>query len=337
MALAVFLSACQTGDGANFLVQDFTGYGKNYKKVDVFRLTPGETMAQVKEKIDAKYEVVRKTEVNGYQLETWMYEKWDAQVGPDTFKGKYFVFFVDGKFLDWNSNGDVSYIYSSLERSEPGGRKVAKKKSGTGTGFAISRNGHILTNEHVAGDCKSVNIVRDGVRYAATVVGVDRANDLALLRADFRVSNPMPLSSQALPVLGSAVTVIGFPLNGLVSESMTVTTGVVSAQSGLDNDVSQFQLSAPVNPGNSGGPVINGKGEVIGIVVSKLNSLYAAAATGDFAQNVNFGIKSSIAEIFVASLGAPLHRPATDERPALGTEQLVARYRKSVFLIQCQN
>lgn len=339
LGLAVTLSACATDDGAPFLIQDFAGYGSNYKKVDVFRLTPGDTKSQVQSKIAAKHEVIRQTEVNGYRLETWMYERWEARVGPDVYLGKYFVHFVDGEFVDWNNNGDVNFIYARLERREPGGgsKSAKREKAGTGTGFAITPDGFILTNEHVAGNCRTIHVHQNGRKFRANLIGKDPNADLALLQSDLRFATPIDLSVDPVPPLGADLTVMGYPLSGLVSGSLTVTTGVVSARTGLNNDASRFQLSAPINPGNSGGPVIDRKGRVIGIVVSKLNVIAAAAYTGDVAQAVNFGVKSSVARIFVGSQGIAVRNPDEEDASAYSTEQIVNRFKDSVVPITCEN
>jgi S1-C subfamily serine protease len=92
-------------------------------------------------------------------------------------------------------------------------------------------------------------------------------------------------------VIGEQVVAFGFPLTGLLSSSGNVTTGVVSAGSGLRDNPVNFQISAPVQPGNSGGPLFDQYGNVIGIVVSKLDAAKVSGLTGDIPQNVNFAIK----------------------------------------------
>src|SRR4029077_18418126 len=93
---------------------------------------------------------------------------------------------------------------------------------------------------------------------------------------------------------GEEIIVIGFPLKGLLSSAPTITTGIVSSLAGLRDDRTRFQISAPVQPGNSGGPVLDKSGNVVGMVVSKLNVLRIARMTGDIPQNVNFAIPVSI-------------------------------------------
>ena len=103
--------------------------------------------------------------------------------------------------------------------------------------------------------------------------------------------------------VGETIAVYGFPYAGLLSSSGNFTKGDVSAVVGLRQNSGQMQITAPVQPGNSGGPVLDGNGNVVGVVVSKLNALGVASVTGDIAQNVNFAIKASVAKNFLEANG----------------------------------
>ena len=105
---------------------------------------------------------------------------------------------------------------------------------------------------------------------------------------------------------GDDVVVVGFPLSGLLADQVNVTTGSVSALAGLHNDNHLLQMSAPVQPGSSGGPLFDLSGNVIGIVVTKLNARLVAEETGDFPQNVNFAIKHGVARRFLELKGLGL-------------------------------
>jgi S1-C subfamily serine protease len=99
--------------------------------------------------------------------------------------------------------------------------------------------------------------------------------------------------------LGEDVTVTGFPLAGLLSNDLIVTSGQVNSLAGLANDPTMLQISAPVQPGNSGGPLLDRSGAIVGVVVSKLNVERLAKLTGDMAQNVNFAIKPEVLRLFL--------------------------------------
>src|SRR5271166_2120217 len=161
----------------------------------------------------------------------------------------------------------------------------------SGTGFAVADGSSVITNFHVIDGCKSVHIanVGDGL-----IKKVDPGNDIAIIQPVRPISRPLRFRTGDPLKPGEDIIVIGFPLRGLLSSAPTVTTGIVSSLAGLRDDRTRFQISAPVQPGNSGGPVLDKAGSVVGMVVSKLNVLRIARMTGDIPQNVNFAIPASI-------------------------------------------
>ena len=92
---------------------------------------------------------------------------------------------------------------------------------------------------------------------------------------------------------------IGFPFHGLLTSDFTVTTGIISSLAGLFNDARFLQISAPVQPGNSGGPLLDTSGNIVGVVAEKLNALRVAKATGDIPENINFAIKTGALRDFL--------------------------------------
>ncbi len=210
----------------------------------------------------------------------------------------------------------------------PASEPEKERSGGSGTGFLVSTNGDFLTNSHVVSGCSSVSI--DGV--TAEVVAQDEAFDLALLRV-----TPAPEASPATfsekPArLNSDVTVIGYPLLGLLG-GINVTRGSVASLKGLAGDGVQMQISAPVQPGNSGGPVVNAAGHVVGVVVSKLDAQLVADAIGDIPQNINFAIRAEIAKLFLYQNGVePIE---ADEAEALAPEDLAEAAQSFTRLITC--
>lgn len=203
-----------------------------------------------------------------------------------------------------------------------------ERSGGSGTGFLVSVNGEFLTNSHVVSGCSSVSI--DGV--AATVVAQDAAFDLALLRVT-PAPEALPAQFSEKPArLNSDVTVIGYPLLGLLG-GVNVTRGSVTSLKGMGGDGVQMQISAPVQPGNSGGPVVNAAGQVVGVVVSKLDAQVVADAIGDIPQNVNFAIRSEIAKLFLYQNGVePIEAVET---AALPPEDLAELAQSFTRLITC--
>lgn len=177
---------------------------------------------------------------------------------------------------------------------------AATKRVATGTGFYISRQGHVLTNAHVIEKCREITVSRQGgAAVPASVVKSDTSNDLAVL-----IATPSPAVAAfraGRPVRpGEAVVVYGYPMTGTLSSSGVVTNGSISALSGFRDDSRYLQVSAPIQGGNSGGPVLDTAGNVVGIATSSLGS-----RSRDVPQNVNFALKADVARTFLAAAGVP--------------------------------
>ena len=142
-----------------------------------------------------------------------------------------------------------------------------------------------------------------GQDIAATVIAVDAQRDLALLRTEADAGPVLPFRRTAEVRRGENVVTYGFPLAGLLSSGPTLTTGDVSALAGLGDNPRQIQISAPVQQGNSGGPLLDLRGHVVGVIVSKLNAQRIAERTGDIPQNVNFAVKHTEAVDFMREHG----------------------------------
>jgi S1-C subfamily serine protease len=175
-----------------------------------------------------------------------------------------------------------------------------ERRGSTGTGFFASAAGHVVTNAHVIEDCQVARVrPSGGVAAPARILARDAANDLALLETDMRPTRFATIRPAAR--LGEAVAVFGFPLSRVLASSGNFTLGNITALAGIRDDTRFFQISAPVQPGNSGGPLLDENGNVIGVVTSKLNALRTIAATGDVPQNVNFAIRASGLVAFLES------------------------------------
>ena len=194
-----------------------------------------------------------------------------------------------------------------------------ERPNSSGTGFVVAE-GRVLTNQHVIGECGRL-VVRSAneQRYAARVLAIDRSRDLALLSVPPAVGPALSFRDQPAIRRGEPVVTYGFPLSGLLSSGPNLTTGDLSALAGLRDNPMNFQITAPVNPGNSGGPLLDSQANVIGVVVSKLNAMRTAEMTGgDIPQNVNFAVKGTEALAFLRANGVqPLVRSSTgaDKRP----------------------
>lgn len=216
------------------------------------------------------------------------------------------------------------------QKSQPKERRTAS----SGTGFYVSTGGHILTNHHVVKDCQRLDVARPGQpAERVKLVASDQKNDLALLLGDAR---PAVLPAFRTRVrLGDGIAVYGFPLSGVLATGGNFTLGNVTALAGLGDDTSQFQISAPVQPGNSGGPLLDKFGNVVGVIVAKLNVLGVARYTNDVAQNVNFAIKASTASAFLETAG--LSAPTGELSQELDPADLADRAKEFTVKVMCRD
>ncbi len=213
--------------------------------------------------------------------------------------------------------------------------KPAKAMTQSGTGFAISAAGHVVTNAHVVRGC--VGDIQGNLGGEAPIklrlVSSDPTNDLALLQA------PSPFKEIATirdkPVhSGDSVVAIGYPFHGMLTSDFTVTTGIVSSLSGVMNDTRYLQISAAVQPGNSGGPLFDTDGQIVGMVSAKLDALKVAKETGDLPENINFAIKTGMLRDFLDN-SAIDYRTASDAKGDLKTSDIAKNARAFTLLISC--
>jgi uncharacterized protein len=220
--------------------------------------------------------------------------------------------------------------------THPGPFELKHQVESSGTGIIVSTSGDVLTADHVVEDCAEVHVTRPGSPMEdAKVTGRDSINDLALLRMSSGSETVASFRGGRGIRAGDSVMVIGYPLIGILSDEASVATGIVSALSGEDNDSRLLQITAPVQSGNSGGPLVDTAGNVVGVVTSKLDALAVAAATGDVPQNVNFAVKQSLALSFLESRGVDVTVDTAAQ--ALDAAELAERVRQFTVLVECWN
>lgn len=166
--------------------------------------------------------------------------------------------------------------------------------AGNGSGFFIDPSGYFVTSEHVAsaGSVFFVGSKNSGWRQAK-LIDTDEEDDLALLKIEHQ-ADPFTVSDSDQVTLGQIVATIGFPNIELQGLSPKFTRGEISSLAGVKDDPATFQISVPVQPGNSGGPLFDERGRIVGIVSARLNQDAAVALTGTHTQNVNYAVKSSV-------------------------------------------
>jgi TPR repeat protein len=204
-------------------------------------------------------------------------------------------------------SGEGDRLGSSLAEMRP---------ASSGTGFFITEDGYFVTNEHVVKGGGQVRLVTSAGLISAKVVRVDAANDLALLKAVGKFT-PLPIAASRAVRLGNTVATVGFPNIGLQGFAPKLAKGEIASLSGVQDDARYFQISVPVQPGNSGGALVDERGNVVGVVSAKLSARAALAASGALPENVNYAVKSSFLLGFLESVpevSAKLKEPNAKER-----------------------
>lgn len=213
--------------------------------------------------------------------------------------------------------------------------KPEKLASQSGTGFLVSTSGHLVTNQHVVDGC--VGDIQGSLTGEAPVklrlVSSDETNDLALLQAPGTFKEIAVIKDKAIHS-GDSVVAIGYPFHGLLTSDFTVTTGIVSSLSGVLNDTRFLQISAAVQPGNSGGPLLASSGEVVGVVAAKLNALKFVKATGNIPENINFAIKTGALRDFLDN--SVVSYQTSDSKTELKTPDIARNARAFTLLISCK-
>jgi S1-C subfamily serine protease len=169
----------------------------------------------------------------------------------------------------------------------------------SGSGVVIAAHGEVLTNAHVVENCTNIS-VRPSSAAPAYLVARDERNDLAVVRSNLPLSSVVVFRDGRPVRAGDRVVALGYPLSGILAPTASLSVGNVSALAGLRGDSRFLQISAPVQPGNSGGPLLDASGHLVGIVTGKLN---AAVVPGHIPENVNFALKAEVARTFLDSQG----------------------------------
>lgn len=217
--------------------------------------------------------------------------------------------------------------------SEVSGSSTSPKPVSIGSGFFVSHDGDLITNNHVVEGCRELRVVRDDTSNTARVVGTNVGADLAVLRVPYKAADIASFRTD-LEKPGEAVIVAGYPLQGLLTSKASVTTGIISALAGPKENENLIQITAPVQPGNSGGPLVDAHGIVIGVIVSKLNSLSVARATGLLPENINFAVKADLARALLDKNGVR-YDASQSKVEQLAIPEIAEKVFKFTAMVQC--
>lgn len=204
----------------------------------------------------------------------------------------------------------------------------------SGTGFAL-QNGYIVTNYHVIENAQEINI--QGIngdfsqKYKATIIATDKHNDLAILHitdTKFQGFRPIPYNLKTtLSEVGEEIFVLGYPLTSTMGDEIKLTTGIISSKTGFQGNASLYQISAPIQPGNSGGPLFDSKGNLIGIVNAKHKGT----------ENVGYAIKTPCLKNLVESSISTSILPHNNQTARLPLTEKVKKLKDFVFMINCSS
>jgi serine protease Do len=230
-------------------------------------------------------------------------------------------------YVNSNRRGSESVVGEAKEPPEAKPNNV----NSSGTGFYINSDGKIVTNHHVVDGCSEVKV--NG--YAASIDFKSEEFDIAVIHADkaSRQSQYIKLSPDAAR-LNSDVTVAGFPYNGLLT-SLNITRGAVSSLKGIGGDAKYIQISAPVQPGNSGGPAVNEFGNLVGVVAARISASAVVELTGTLPENINFAVKPAILRLLLDSNG--IEYSVGDSQKEIKPVDLADKLADAVVLIECNS
>lgn len=237
----------------------------------------------------------------------------------------------------YSVNGHVvygrNYTPRSPERASPGRTSPERttRKSGYGTGFAISDDGVIITSYHVIKDGKHINVqFQDGTLCPAKVIKKSPNIDIAILKIDRSTPDYLVMDSQPELGVGDRVFTLGFPVEQLLGQEVKFTDGSISALSGIKGEATFLQITVPVHPGNSGGPLLSEDGKVVGVIAATIAvQAFLEQTRGALPQNINYAVSGS----FVAPLVSSYNKETTEVRVSSSRREIVEQARKAVLKV----
>lgn len=251
--------------------------------------------------------------------------KW--YMGDKSQTDEVYLSFKQGMFTTVFGNGSEN-LYIKLFPASNEVKNSATASSGTG--FALSDKGYIVTNHHVIENATKITVL--GINgdftkpFNGTVIVSDKLNDLAILQIESSIEGIPYSISTKLSEVGESVSVLGYPLRASMGDEIKLTTGIISARTGFQGDISSYQISAPVQPGNSGGPVFNESGVLFGIVSAKHLG----------ADNASYAIKSTYLRNLIDLLPQPVKSTESNALKGLSLSEQVKILKKYVYIIEAE-
>mgnify|MGYP001326126984 CR=1 FL=1 len=254
------------------------------------------------------------------------------------FKGQGTFTHADGTVVVgiWNNNKLVKII--SKGKTTPDDTTPTPDDGkiiiiGSGSGFFVTDQGHVVSNDHVIGICKKVIAYEEGKEINLDILATDMVNDIGLVRGKFQKVSYLNIKPGGAE-LGEDIVAFGYPLSRFTSDSVKLTKGIVSALSGPGNNFSQIQIDAAIQPGSSGGPILNMNGQVIGVAVSGLSKKLLAQEADYIPENVNFAVA---AQSLMSFLKGNKISVGTGASRTLSTKELAKIGEPATIQLFCMN
>lgn len=212
--------------------------------------------------------------------------------------------------------------------------RVVAGQTKVGTAFFVAGDGTFVTAAHVVAACQAITIEAKGASAPARIISIDRTRDIALGRAAVMPRAVARFAEAGKVRQGEQVVAFGFPLAGAVASGGNTNTGYVAALAGLRDDPNMLQVSVPIQPGNSGGPLVDLSGGVIGVIKGKLRADAVFAATGALPENVNFATKASV--VLELMKGARVPAQMLEDAPPKSVADASEEMRKYTVRVLCR-
>ena len=330
----------QTTDGYKYAIEKNVENG--YRQSDKYRVIVLESSNKVWKLGQIKGFITHGTSDDIYSYMYYLKNLYDgSNVGTNTLflvmespiLAKYS--YVNNEYYGTRENVSMYKLYPK-PTSIPSNNGSATHPSGSkwsGTGFFLTKSGYIITNQHVIDGAKTIKVTsvngNHNATYNARVEVSDKQNDLAIIKIteSFSAITSIPYTFKfSASSIGENCWVLGYPLTNTMGEDIKLTNGIISSKSGFDGNIAQYQISAPVQPGNSGGPLFDNNGNLIGVVQAKHG----------LAENAGYAIKASYVRNLVEMLPVSISYPQTNLLSGKALPQQVELASKCVCMIICE-
>jgi len=271
--------------------------------------------------------IIEKTSVEGFYNLTWNNDYKIQEVSD-------IIEFKNGALTTFGSYNMIK-LYPMLDSSSSNSKNKTGEWAGNGSGLIISKSGYIVTNHHVIEDADDIEVefIIDGEvkKFNAEIIQVDKTNDLAVIKIfdmNFDGLDDLPYNFKTRSSdVGTKIYAYGYPMAlSLMGKEIKITDGIISSKSGFDGDITTYQITAPIQGGNSGGPLFDDKGNFIGINSSGLRA--------DVADNVGYTIKSSYVMNLIDVLPKSIDLPSNTKLQTRPLTEQIKEISKYVVLVK---